>query len=161
MNISPNQNEVLNKNKLPYLVRSTLKSAFVDPFNWFMVGAIGLFAIPAGYLFVTTFSWILLILFGASAWFLFHYISAVSNREIEISLAGVRYREASRKLFFAWDEIEAIKVEPYLGQITFWQNGKLSRIHEFGLPKKEREIMRHILIAMANSKQIKLQVIGE
>lgn len=68
----------------------------------------------------------------------------------------MRYREASRKLFFAWDEIDTIKIEPFMGEYTFWVKGKATRMHEFGLPKEKRKAARELITVIARSKGIYL-----
>lgn len=68
----------------------------------------------------------------------------------------MRYREASWKLFFAWDEIETIKIEPFMGEYAFWVRDKETRMHEFGLPKEKRKTARDLITVIANSKGIYL-----
>jgi len=89
-----------------------------------------------------------------AGWFLWRYICAILNREIEISQDGVSYREASRQLFFEWDKIQKVKLEPHHKQVTFWQNNKLQRIHEFGLPQRELSLVRAALIEQRVSRNI-------
>ena len=97
---------------------------------------------------------IALSVFLFAGWFLWRYVCAILNREIEISQDGVRYREASRRLFFKWDKIQKVKLEPHYKQVTFWQDNKLQRIHEFGLPWQELTLVREALVEQLISRNI-------
>lgn len=97
---------------------------------------------------------IALSVFLFAGWFLWRYLRAILNREIEISQDGIRYREASRRLFFEWDKIQKVKLDPHYKQVTFWQDNKLQRIHEFGLPRQELALVRKALIEQLISRNI-------
>jgi hypothetical protein len=125
---------------------STVSSAFRDPFNLFMIIsaclliAVSLFQLRLAGL---SLGWLALLI--AVGVFLFFYVRAIINREIEISEDGIRYREAFIHLFFPWSDIEAIKIERAKKQITIWTAGKFRRIHEFGLPREELALVRQTL----------------
>jgi hypothetical protein len=137
---------------------STVYSAFSDLFNLFMT-------IPAALLFLLCLFLTLrlgirpdLIFFAAiTGLWLFIYIRAILNREIEVSDDGITYREASIHLHFPWKEIEAIKVEHWKKQITIWRGGKLRRIHEFGLPKSQLDAVRAALQRHINQNNIPIR----
>jgi hypothetical protein len=60
-----------------FKVVSTPKSAFIDPFNWFMIIPLTV-AVIFGLVEAITFSkWIWLLLVAFSIWFLYHYINAI------------------------------------------------------------------------------------
>jgi hypothetical protein len=160
MHNNEQKNDLVENPQLPFMTQSSITAAIFDPFNWFMVGFLGMSLVISGLSIIRYFSWLQLILFIFCAGFLFLYVRAVLNRELVIDTNGVRYREASLKRFFAWDEIETIKIEPVKGQITFWVNGKRTRIHEFGLPKQDRKIARQLLVVMANASKIRLEGFG-
>lgn len=136
--------------------KSTFKSAFSDPLNlYILLGCISGFGLTTFLFFEDSspqlFRWIMLAFFLLIGWFTVYYIRAILNRELEISAVGIRYREASTHLFWAWHEIQKVKIEPAAKQITIWKGNKLRRIHELGLPKDElalvRQAMRQALIA--------------
>ena len=122
--------KVLLKQANSYKATSTFASAFSDPFNWIMISTSVILLVIGGVASLINYgSWfpamIALSIFLFAGWFLWRYIRAIVNREIEISQDGVRYREASRRLFFEWDKIQKVKLEPHYKQVTFWQDNKL------------------------------------
>jgi integrase len=130
----------------PVRAASTVRSALRDPFNLFMLVPFTMLGI------LCLFELALLgrnpvdvILFVVSGAFVFFYFRAVTNRELEISCSGIHYREAAIRLFFPWEEIEGVKIELWKKQITIWRKGKLRRIHEFGLPRAELQVVRRVL----------------
>ena len=125
---------------------STARSALSDPFNLFMLIPSSVLAIFCLLLSISpSRSIVVFMIFVLVSTFVFFYVRAIMHRELEISTAGIRYREASLRLFFPWEEIEGIKVEQWKKQITIWRNGKFRRIHEFGLPATELMLVRRAL----------------
>lgn len=130
-----------------------------------MITVLVMFIVMCGFVSLATYESVMLNLlailsFCLASWFLYHYLRAILNREIIIAPSGVYYREASRRLFFAWEKIQRVKLEPEFKQITFWQDNKLQRIHEFGLPKQELMLVRRALLQQLESRNIQL-VIGK
>jgi hypothetical protein len=130
--------------------KSTIKSAFSNPLNlYILLGCISGFGVTTFLFFEDSspplFRWIMLALFLLIGWFTVYYIRAILNRELEISSVGIRYREASTHLFFAWHEIQKVKIEPTAKQITIWKGNKRRHIHELGLPKDELALVHQAL----------------
>ena len=137
---------------------SSLTSAFADPFNLFMVGTFGFLAVVSIVSLVRRgFAVTMFVSLIIASLFLFVYIRAILNRGIEISNEGVRYREASIRHFFKWEAIEAIRVERNKKQITFWMNGKRIRIHEFGLPAQDLDLVREALARQIATRKITMR----
>ena len=137
---------------------STVRSAVRDPFNLFML-------VPGSLLAIFSLAKIVLLgrepldlmILVVSSGFVFFYFRAVTNRELEISSHGVFYREASTRLFFPWEEIESVRMEPRKKQITIWYKGKFRRIHEFGLPTDDLQLVRRALQDAIASRAIPLR----
>lgn len=150
-----------NYHPLPFKVKSTASSAFSDPFNWSMIIAAVVLVSAFMAIFIFTPHWGTFIFaflpVAFSVWFLYRYFRAILNREIEVTDTGIKYQEASRKLFFSWDNIEIISLQPSLGQITFLANGSINRIHEFGLSGQDRKTVREIIAQQAELRQIKVE----
>lgn len=141
---------------LPITIVSTPSSALADPFNWFMIVPFAIWAAVIGFQLAHSFQWIGIILLIIPISILYVYVNVILNREFEINEYGIRYREWFRNLTLSWEEIDAILIEPFLGQITFGTDNQVKRIHEFGLPKRQRKEAREILIQEAKVRGIRI-----
>jgi hypothetical protein len=123
----------------PVRASGSLRHTFQDPGHVIVMIMI-LFAVvsvPYGVLSVFGFGMISLITIlvcivfaGAVTW-------SVLNKYVEISDKGIEYQVGFRKRFFVWDDIDTIAIEPRLGQIIVWVNGKYSRIPLVGLNRQQ------------------------
>ncbi len=58
---------------------------------------------------------------------------SIVNKRVRISNNGIGYQVGFRSRFFNWEEIEAIAIQPYLGQLTIWVNGQYTHVPLVGL----------------------------
>ncbi|MCA9937458.1 MAG: hypothetical protein KC418_02370 [Anaerolineales bacterium] len=65
------------------------------------------------------------------------YLRYMGSIQFELSDEGFHYREDSRKLDFAWKEIESIKIEPRKKRITLWARGKRHPMVYLGISENE------------------------
>ncbi len=139
----------------PVKAVSSLFDAFTSLFNLMMIGILGLFiAVNVVSFFTIGVNILRLGLTAVAGYFLFRYIQAILKRSLEVSNEGIDYREASRKVVLTWDEIEGIKVEKYLGQITFWVNNQKVRIHTYGLNRRQQAEVHKALDAQVKAHGI-------
>jgi hypothetical protein len=133
--------------KKPVTATSTLKDAFSDIYNLYIVLlGIGGIAIMLFLLFRYGFNFLSFILLLISLVMLVLQLWGMFTIRITVSEKGVDYHAGYRNVKIEWKQIELVHIENWKKQITFWINGKLIRIHEFGLNPKEESVVREALL---------------
>ncbi len=151
-NVSSTSPSVL---ETPVKATSSFFDAFTSLFNLMMISILGSFIVVNVMVFFAIGADILRLgLTVVVGYFLFRYIQAILKRSLEVSNEGIDYREASRKVVLTWDKIEGIKVQKYLGQITFWVNNQKVRIHTYGLNRRQQAEVHKALDAQVEAHGI-------
>ena len=77
------------------------------------------------------------------------YLRYMSSISFELTDEGFRYEADRRKQYFAWKDIEAVKIQSDKKRLTLWMHGKPRAMHYFGVPAGESAQMEQFLRAKA------------
>lgn len=133
--------------------KATFARAIREPFNWFILLP-SLLAILAGILKLIS-AWlvpngwdtvlgVVLTVLGLAAYLQLRSLGALF---FELTDDGLRYEGSGRKVYIAWKDVEAVKLELSRKQLTVWVHGKPQRLLYFGVAEGEFAEVNQLLQA--------------
>ena len=148
----------------PFKATATFWHATMEWFNLFMIFA-AVFAI-VGMLIVITANLLQRVVVPAvlaglflllAVAFLILQIWGMYTLTIEITERGIRHRVSFQEIVIDWDKIQSVKFEPWKKQVTFWLEGKLTRIHDFGLRPSDSATIKDAILEQVRARNITIK----
>ena len=124
--------------------KASMTNALREPVNWLNL-LISLFGVLAGVARLMLASldqnvWSvvlgLVLTVGGIAWGAY-YLRYMGSISFELTAEGFRYEATGRKLYFPWQDIQAIKIQPKVKRLTLWVNGKPHAMQYVGIADGE------------------------
>lgn len=128
----------------PVAVKATFHNAVRESFNWLnivtgtLIALMGAYFLSGGLATQTTIRIVLgigLLVAGVAAAIL--HIRNMDKVAFELTDDAFRYQAGWRRLEFAWQDIDAARLDLSAKQLTFWVAGKPYRMHHYGITKAE------------------------
>jgi len=76
------------------------------------------------------------------------YLRYMRSISFELTAEAFRYQAEGRKLYFAWKDIEAVKVQPKVKRLTLWAQGKPRAMQYVGIADSELAQLQQFLQTM-------------
>ncbi len=142
----------------PVKASSSLQDAFKSKYNIFILFSMTFTGITSITLYLVDYYNIFSLFVGVACIILIPLeIWSLLTRSLEISKKGIRFEEGRKRIFFNWDEIDAIKIDKFWGQITFWNGNEKTRINLFGLNSEQFSIVKEALLRQVQTYKIAIR----